>query len=376
MRVRTADHGSPTPSASSVPRTLSVRGLTEGAILASVTVVLALAAQYLPVAGAAAFFLCPLPLVVLVVRHGLRVAVLSAAVAAAIGSMAGGILIGLSIVVAFAPLGLAMGWGVRQGWSGGPVWLLTWGVAVASALASAGLAMLGVGVDPRQVLQQMIQQTRTGQEVAAGVYARLGVDPAVVRQATDQIQQMMNLLPRLLPLLFVVGGAVSAYLNLVVGRAVLRRIRIEVPALAPASSWRLPSWFLWSLPVGLGLQMAAGAASVPVQTPAAVLRRLPSDDAQAVLVQTVTRYPLVETAGMNLTLLAYLVFSALGLITAWVLLGRYRLPRWYRIAVLFLAVATPALSVAVLLLGLADAVFDLRGRWREGAPAPEGRGAP
>ncbi len=358
-------------------RALPVRGLTEGAILAAVAAVLALAAHYLPVAGAAAFFLCPLPLVVLVVRHGLRVAVLAAAVAAAIGTLVGGLLIGLSILVAFAPLGLAMGWAVRRGWAGGAVWLLTWGVAVASAVASVGIAMVGVGVDPRQVLLETIQQTRSSQEAAMGLYARLGLDTPQVRQAAEQMQRMMDLLPRLLPLLFVLSGALSAYLNLVVGRAVLRRIRIDVPALPPASAWRLPSWFLWTLPAGLGLQLGAWAATVPVQVPGAVLRRLPPDDVRAVLAQPVTRYPLLETLGLNVIILAQLVFSALGLITAWVLMDRYRLPRWYRVVLLVLAAATPVLSLAVLVLGLADVAFDLRRRWRSETPASgaEVRGA-
>jgi uncharacterized protein YybS (DUF2232 family) len=359
------------------PRALPVRGLTEGAILAAVAAVLALAAHYLPVAGAVAFFLCPLPLAVLVIRQGMRVAVLAAAVAAAVGSLVGGVLIGLSIVVAFAPMGVAMGAAIRRGWSGGAVWALTWGVAVASALASVGVAMVGVGVDPRQVLLQTIEQTRRSQETAVGLYARLGLDTAQVRQAAAQVQQMMDLLPRLLPLLFVLGGATSAYLNLVVGQAVLRRLRIAaVPSLPPASAWRVPSWFLWTLPAGLALQMAALAAPVPVQVPPAVLQRLPVDDVRAVLAQSVTRYPVLETAGLNLTLFATVVFSGLGLITGWVLMDRYRLPWWYRVVVFVLAVGTPLLSVAVLVLGLADAAFDLRTRWRPAVGSGEERRAP
>lgn len=358
-------------------RSLSVRGLTEGAILAAVAAVLALAAQYLPVAGTVAFFLCPLPLVVLVIRHGIRVAVLAAVVAAVIGSLVGGLLIGLSVAVAFAPLGLAMGAAIRRGWTGGKVWLLTWAVAVTSALASAGIAMATAGVDPRQVLQQSIQYSRAGQEAALGLYGRLGLDTSRARQAAEQVQQMMDLLPRLLPLLFVVGGAVSAYLNLVVGGAVLRRLRIApVPSLPPVSTWRLPSWFLWTLPAGLVLQMAALAAPAPVQVPRAVLQRLPADDVRAVFAEPVTRYPLLETAGMNLTILAQMVLSLLGLVTAWVLMERYRLPRWYRWMLIALSVGVPLLSVAALLLGLADAAFDLRGRWRSQAPRAEGRESP
>src|SRR2546422_695630 len=57
-------------------RPISVRGLTEGAILAALVAVLALAANYVPLVGLAANFLCPIPLAVLMIRHGLRGAAL------------------------------------------------------------------------------------------------------------------------------------------------------------------------------------------------------------------------------------------------------------------------------------------------------------
>src|SRR2546425_11029122 len=71
-------------------RPISVRGLTEGAILAALVAVLALAANYVPLVGLAANFLCPIPLAVLMIRHGLRVAALATVVAIAIGSAISG----------------------------------------------------------------------------------------------------------------------------------------------------------------------------------------------------------------------------------------------------------------------------------------------
>src|SRR5712692_2247130 len=108
-------------------RPLPVRGLTEGAVLAAVAALLALAAQYIPLLGTAAVFLCPLPLTVLTVRQGLRVAWLAAAVAAAIGTMVGGVFVGISIALGFAPSGIVMGIGIRRGFSAGGIWLLTAG---------------------------------------------------------------------------------------------------------------------------------------------------------------------------------------------------------------------------------------------------------
>jgi Mn2+/Fe2+ NRAMP family transporter len=76
---------------------------------------------------------------------------------------------------------------------------------------------------------------------------------------------------------------------------------------------------------------------------------------------------------MNLVMLAQAVFSPLGLITGWVLMERYNVTRWYRWFLIFLAVTSPMLTVVALLVGLADATYDLRSRWRQTAaasPAP------
>ncbi len=346
-------------------RPVPVRGLTEGAVLAATAAVLALAAQYLPLVGSVAVFLCPLPLTVLTLRYGLRVAVLAAAVATGIGTMVGGLLIGASLAMAFAPSGIAMGIGIRRQFSVERIWLLTAGVAMASVAASAGLALLGIGIDPRQVLAQSIELSAQSQQTAIQIYERLGINTAAMRVTAAQMQQVMETLPRLLPVLLVATGASIAYFNLLVGRAVLRRLRIDVPAFPPLSTWRVPSWFLWTLPVGMVCRILSAWPPRPIAE--VTVRMWLTDLVAAITGQAVVRYPLLQAAGLNLVWLALAVFSWLGLIAGWVLMERYSVPRWYRWFLIVLAFSSPVLSDAALLLGFADASYDLRSRWRRTA---------
>lgn len=350
-------------------RPVPVRGLTEGAVLAAFAAVLALAAKYLPLVGAVAVFLCPLPLTVLTLRHGLRVAFLAAVVATGIGTMVGGVLIGGSIAVAFAPSGIAMGIGIRRQFSATRIWLLTAGVAMASVVASAGLALLGLGIDPRQELAQLIHLSAQSQQTAMQIYERLGINTAATRVVAAQMQQVMEVLPQLLPFLLITTGASTAYFNLLIGGAVLRRLRVDVPAFPPISMWRAPSWFLWTLPAGLACLMVSGAAWPPPAVPSATLRMLPPEDVAAIAQQVAVRFPVLASAGTNLVWLANVVFSLLGLITGWVLMERYAVPRWYRWIVIYLSMS-PVFSLVALLLGLADATYDLRARWRQAAAPP------
>jgi uncharacterized protein YybS (DUF2232 family) len=339
--------------------------LTEGAVLAAIVAVLAVAARYFPLLDTAAVLLCPLPLTILTVRYGLRVALLAAVVAASIGTMVGGVLIGVGIAVAFAPPGIAMGIGIRRHFSATRIWLLTAGVVMASVVAITGLALLGIGIDPRQEIVRVVQMSAQSRQMVLQLYERLGMNPASVRMAAQgmqQMQQAMEMLPRLLPLLLVGAGASTAYINLVVGRSVLRRVGVDVPAFPPLSTWRVPSWFLWALPAGMLSSWVSDAGGPPI--PLSTLRLLPPDDVASLAV----RYPLLAATGTNLVWLALGVFSLLGLITGWVLMERFRIPRWYRWVLIYLAMFSPALNFASLLLGVADSSFGLRSRWRVVSP--------
>ena len=83
--------------------------LTEGGLLAALTVVIALAAVYLPLVGPFIALLWPPPLAVLVLRHGFRQGFLAMLVAGAALSMLMDPVIALRLVLGFGPLGLVLG---------------------------------------------------------------------------------------------------------------------------------------------------------------------------------------------------------------------------------------------------------------------------
>ena len=60
-------------------RSFKVKSTTESGLLVAITVIMALMAVYLPIVGIAATLLWPLPIIVLIVRHGMQYGVLSVA---------------------------------------------------------------------------------------------------------------------------------------------------------------------------------------------------------------------------------------------------------------------------------------------------------
>ncbi|MDQ7842677.1 MAG: YybS family protein [Armatimonadota bacterium] len=343
------------------PGPIPVRGLTEGAILAALVALFTVAATFLPVAGIASFYVTPIPLTLLVVRHGARIAVLAALVAALIAAALGGPLTGLVIILTFAPLGIALGVRLRAPRPAARTLIVCGAVATASILVNLGLTLVISGVNP---VTTTIEAMRQGQENALRFYNRLGISGDQLEQMSGVMRQVVELMPRIIPLLIVIGGVTTAYVNFEVTRFVLRRFGIVVPALPPVSSWRAPALFLWTLPAGMGLLWASSAWAVPFAVPGETLRMLPYDDLTAVARTAAPRFPALQALGLNLSILAQMVYSLLGLVAAWVLLERYRAPRWLRWTALAFAFTSPPLGMVVFFLGLADAAFDLRGRWR------------
>jgi len=342
-------------------RTIPVRGLTEGAILAALVALFTVAATVLPVAGIASFYVSPIPLTLLVVRHGARVAVLAALVAALIAAAVGGPLTGLVIILTFAPLGIALGAMLRSGRPAPTALAVCATVTTLSILANLGLTLAISGFNP---ISTMLEGMRQGQENAMRFYAALGMRGEQLEQVSGVMRQIVELMPRIIPLLIVIGGLTTAYVNFEVTRFVLRRFGFSLPALPPISSWRAPALFLWVLPLGMLLVWLASASPAPVALPGETLRMLPPDDIAAIARAPASRYPGLQTLGLNLFILAQMVYALLGLVAGWVLLERYGAPRWLRWMAVAFAFTAPQLGIAVFFLGLADAAFDLRGRWR------------
>src|SRR2546428_6928297 len=242
-------------------RTVSVRGLTEGAVLAALVTVVGLAANYIPRVGLAANFLCPIPLAVLMIRHGLRVAALATVVAIALGSASSGPVTGLLILLGFAPIGLAIGFGLRRQWSASTVVLITGGAVLLALILGGVAAKIGIGVDPRVFAREVIEFNKRSVDEAAQRNGLLGSDPRQMAASITMMRDFFDYSYRLIPMLLRVGSFISAYLNYEVARLVLRRVGVKAPALPPMSMWGLPAIALWAFPV-LSLLAALGAGRI------------------------------------------------------------------------------------------------------------------
>ncbi len=308
-----------------------VQGLTEGAILAALVAIFAIATWYIPLISLATTFLCPLPLAVLVIRHGFRVAAIASIVSVLVGAALAGPLVGLVILVAFAPMGITLGVGAHERWPASRV------VAAGTLVASISTAMsfLGLLGGGRLSMDEMAETMKRSTTMAVDLYTRLGIPQAQIDSIVRQNLEFARLLPYLLPLMLVGTAAMMAWINYEVGRRVLDRFGYRLNPLPPLRTWRLPPAAVWIVPVGF-LLLAVGA-------------RLSS--------------LALSNVGLSLMLGAMIVFISQGLVAGWVILGNYGFGKFERVLGVWLALAIPIFSIPLFVLGMLDTTLQARERW-------------
>jgi len=232
-----------TPSSRSAGRH-PTRGLTEGAILAALTAIIASVGLIAP---PVAVLLSPLPIMLLVIRWGMRIAVLASVIAAAALLQFTGPLNAASAVAMFAPLGLALGWGVRRGLAA--QWTILAG-SVAFLLATVAMVAAAAGLMHRDVMGDFITAQIQSMRMAMSIQQRLGAPAEQVKQL-QQVAEMLPWLTRqVIPVAFALGALLWSYLCYTVARMVLRRVGHPLPAVPPIPTWRLSaaiaSIMLWT----------------------------------------------------------------------------------------------------------------------------------
>jgi uncharacterized protein YybS (DUF2232 family) len=317
------------PSGASLAARGSPRPLVEGALLAATTVVLVLAGTYVPLVGGLFAFVLPVPVALAYLRHGPRVAVLSALAAAMVLAALVGPLQAAAGVGTFGSLGLAFGWSFRRR---APA-----AVAVAAGSAAALLSLLAGLAAARLVmhqdlLAQLLDAYRQAAATVPGLYARLGVPAPVQAQVRSSLQSALDAIPALLPAILVVAAVGMAAVSHAVARRVLARFGHPVPGLPPFAAWRVPP------PVAAGWLAAPALAYLGQRTGSGLL----------------------ADAALDVQYLFSLLYTVLGLSVAYYLLRRLGLARGLAVAVLAAAVGSPLAAQVLLWLGLVESVFRYR----------------
>ena len=297
--------------------------LTESGLLSALTVILALAAVYLPVVGVVASLVWAIPVTVLVVRHGLRWGAMAVLVSGVIMALLIEPTISLRMVLSFGPTGLVLGYAFRRRWSGAQAFV----ASVAGKLLTFGLLFLLTSVNPLNMQMDVMQQSF---DETFAVYEQMGMDKAAIEASRAQVQEALTYLNLLLPFVVGVMGLLDAAVAYIVGR-----LGESVPQLPPFAEWRLPQFFLYLL--GFALVGIYWGGSREIQ-------------------------PLYQAAfNLNMVAMGAGVIQGLSLMSY--VMDRFRVGKVMRICLYAFVLLGGVLMQILAFTGLFDMLFDYRRRF-------------
>lgn len=293
----------------------SVRPTVEGAFLSALTVVLYLASIYIPVLGILVSFLCPLPVMFLVIRWGVRVGFLASVVASILVFGFAGLMQAVTCLVGFSLLGIAMGITIRRGYALFEILALNTGVSLLSKLALIGIAFAVAGKNP------LTENIRLFEEV-------LKRTPWISHNSPG-VEGFVELVRLTLPALLIVASFLDTACNFFLGQWIGRRFGIAFPSVPPFSEWRLPKSVFWAFALGWVCILFGGST---------VLGKI----------------------GLNLQIVTQLLFLFQGLSLVYYFLGKRIHSKAIRVSILIFLLFQPLLSSLLSLLGMFDILFDFR----------------
>lgn len=313
---------------------LNTRAIAEGALMAVITAMLALAGLYIPFMQFAVFFIWTVPSVLVIVRHGTTAGIISIVVAGLLILMLAGPLSAIIAVAQIGGLAIVYGYSFRKRWKAGVTLLAGTFMMIASTLLLYYIVFLVTGINNLDITGQLKEAI----DPAIEMYKKMGIISAEKGISETYVREILNyyfdMLTYLFPAFFAFAGMTSAFLNFFALQKMLLRFKMEIPKLPPFRYWHLPWWIIWGFIAGFGTTLAG---------------KYWGNDT-------------ISMIGSNIMLLYSPVFFVLGLSVAAFFLHKYLgVDKVYRILlpiVIFLLM--PYSGMLICLIGLFDLLFNYR----------------
>lgn len=306
------------------------RSLVESALLTGLSVILYIGAD-IPVLGLLLILLSPVPLVVLEMRHDLRLGFVSLIAGSVLVLLFNGPIAALSYALGFALMGLSMGRIIEL--KSSAIEILGWSslVSLGCKLIMAVLLFYVTGLNPMNL-------DMSGAQEMMDMMLKLPVGAEETAAVKEQLEATLKIMPLIIPAIFIIVAVIdSATCYWITGRVLRRLNHVDLPKLPPFNCWRFPSSLMWAFFVGLLCTWVG--ANYPAQ--AGFLVRV----------------------GLNLDLLVRTLFLIQGVsLSAW-FMDRKRIPRFARNVLLVMLILFPFLSQLATFAGIIDMCWNLRYRF-------------
>ena len=308
-------------------RNSSTKALVESGLMTALTVVLMLAASYLPILGYAAMFVWPLPIAMVYVRHGKKYSILALVASGIIsGLILGSFLSSLSMIVSFGLASVILGYCIVHK---KPAHLTI--VMMAAAIFIGMLIMLKTYsvVFGQDLITMTIDTFNQSIETVKQMYSSMNIPEETINTVLGAIDT--NKIVMIMPIALAGSALGMAFISYLIAGKLFKRFDCNMDPVKHFSQWYLPRGLVFA--VTLIVLIA--------------------------YLSNYTKLSLAESYFNNAYLAFIYMFLINGLSAMDFFLSNKGIPKAFRIIICVLA-ALSGLSTILMFVGLVDNALNLR----------------
>ncbi len=308
---------------------IPTRSIVEGAFLSAITAILFLFSLYIPLLGTFISFLCPLPIIILCLRHNLKIAFLSLLIAFFLVSLIAGPFQGFVAVLGFGTLGIALGVTIKRKYSLMEIILVGSIASFISKIFLMLVSLLIMDVNPLLLglddIDQSINQSLS-------FYGNMGLKPEQIDAFKASLLRSLELMRIAFPAMLLIASVFDTLINYWVTGKVLKRFGYDLEPFVPFRQWRASRSFFWSYLVGLFI----------------------------LIINSRLKMAVLERIGINIQLLFSIIFFISGLAVVSYILYHYQIKPFFCWFIYIILLIQPGLSFIVTWIGIFDVWIDFR----------------
>lgn len=289
------------------------------------TIYMLIAIYFLPVLG----ILFPAAFIVLGIRNGMKYNITSMIISTLLLGLFADKTIGFFILLAFAPISIALNYLIKKRKSSQEIMLYTTIVALISYIITITLLGKITGISFVNQIEEAFSQVLKSQ---IKLLKDMGLSSYEMYETTDNLKNIYEYMILIIPSTIIMFSMFTAFLNNIISTSILRKMGYGIVSVPRFSYFKLPDNII------LG--------TIVIYVGVFILRAL-----------KVTYH---ETILINVTLLISFFFFLEGLAVIIFYLNKSRLNKVIKGILIIFIIATVPLSAIISIIGFLDIIFDFR----------------
>lgn len=315
---------------------METKAITEGAIMAAITVVLGLTGVYIPLLNAIVMLVWTLPVVFVCIRHGMRAGTVTIAVAGAVIMSLTSPITAFDMMLRSAGPALLIGCGFHYSWRTEKTVFFASLATFGGLLVDLGITVFVMGISVRDMFfgnEEMLDEM-VGMFTDMGLLTSMNMTPEEMAAQASEVSSTLFLM---IPAMLLVYSLFSAITNYLAAHLVLRKLKAPLPPITRLSTFRMPVSLVFGFIVGFGLTVL-GESFFP-------------------------DIPMVVTVGQNIYVVFLTLYIIQGLGLLYFMIGKAppSVQGVLKFSVIAIIVVTMFNALVMIgYAGVADALFDFR----------------